>query len=99
VPPLNHERDGLDHRRKACHHWRVDTHADLHVAAALEWIGGLLGTESFATTAVGYTKLSAWLRSFGPVSLVGVEGTGSYWAGLARHLAGAWRPCRRGRPL
>jgi transposase len=67
----------------------VDTHADVHVAAALDRIGGLLGTESFATTPVGYAKLLAWLRSFGPVSLVGVEGTGSYGAGLARHLASA----------
>ena len=67
----------------------VDTHADVHVAAALNPIGGLLGTESFATTPAGYGQLLAWLRGFGPVSLVGVEGTGSYGAGLARHLAAA----------
>jgi transposase len=67
----------------------VDTHADVHVAAALDRTGGLLGTESFATTPVGYAKLLAWLRAFGPLNLVGVEGTGSYGAGLARHLAPA----------
>ena len=27
-----------------------------------------------------------WLRGFGPIALVGVEGTGSYGVGLARHL-------------
>jgi len=67
----------------------VDTHADAHVAAALDHIGGLLGTESFPTTPAGYDRLLAWLRSFGPVGLVGVEGTGSYGAGLTRQLVGA----------
>ena len=67
----------------------VDTHADAHVAAALDHIGGLLGTESFATTPAGYARLLRWLQSFGPVGLVGVEGTGSYGAGLTRHLVAA----------
>jgi transposase len=65
----------------------VDTHADTHVAAALDNVGGLLGTESFPTTPAGYARLVAWLQSFGTVGLVGVEGTGSYGAGLARYLA------------
>ena len=64
----------------------VDTHLDVHVAAALEEHGGLVGTASFDTTAAGYRKLLAWLASFGEVVLVGVEGTGSYGAGLTRHL-------------
>lgn len=67
----------------------VDTHADVHVAAALDHIGGLLGVESFPTTPAGYGRLLAWMRSFGPVGLVGVEGTGSYGAGLTRHLVAA----------
>ncbi|MDQ2726104.1 MAG: transposase [Actinomycetota bacterium] len=66
----------------------VDTHADIHVAAALDGIGGLLGTESFPTTPAGYAQV-AWLADFGTVGLVGVEGTGSYGAGLARHLVAA----------
>jgi transposase len=64
----------------------VDTHLDVHVAAALDRIGGLLGVESFPTTASGYSELLSWLASFGPVERVGIEGTGSYGAGLARHL-------------
>jgi transposase len=64
----------------------VDTHLDVHVAAALDERGGLLGTHAFPTTAAGYRALVAWLRGFGPVALVGVEGTGSYGVGLARHL-------------
>ena len=54
----------------------VDTHLDVHVAAALDERGALLGVESFATTAEGYKLLLGWLSDFGPVELVGVEGTG-----------------------
>jgi transposase len=64
----------------------VDTHADIHVAAAVDHLGGVLGTAEFDTTAAGYRRLLAWLRGFGPLHKVGVEGTGSYGAGLARHL-------------
>jgi transposase len=64
----------------------VDTHLDVHVAAALDDRGALLGVESFATTTEGYKLLLGWLSDFGPVELVGVEGTGSYGAGLTRHL-------------
>ena len=64
----------------------VDTHLDVHVAAALDSIGGLVGVESFPADATGYRRLLAWLRGFGTVELVGVEGTGSYGAGLTRHL-------------
>jgi transposase len=48
----------------------------------------VLGVESFATTRVGYAQLHGWLAGFGSVDRVGVEGTGAYGAGLARHLRG-----------
>jgi transposase len=64
----------------------VDTHLDVHVAAALDGIGGVLGTAPFPTTAAGYRELLAWLRSFGELGRVGVEGTGSYGVSLSRHL-------------
>jgi transposase len=67
----------------------VDTHAEVNVAAALDGIGGLLGTASFPTTPAGYRRLHQWLCDFGSLSLVGIEGTGSYGAGLARHLSAA----------
>ena len=65
------------------------THADLHVAAALDPLGGLLGVQEFPATAAGYASLLGWLSGFGDIALAGVEGTGSYGAGLARHLAAA----------
>ena len=66
----------------------VDTHLDVHVVAALDERGALLGVESFETTARGYRRALRWLRRFGDVELAGVEGTGSYGAGLTRHLLG-----------
>jgi transposase len=67
----------------------VDTHADVHVAAALDPVGGLLGVREFPVTPAGYARLLDWLAGFGTVCLVGIEGTGSYGAGLARHAAAA----------
>src|SRR5438034_2763037 len=64
----------------------VDTHLDVHVAAAVDANGGVLGVESFATTTIGFAELHHWVAGFGPVARVGVEGTGAYGAGLARHL-------------
>ncbi len=65
----------------------VDTHKDVHVAAVLDELGRLLATESFPTTRSGYRRLLRWMRSHGEVTAVGVEGCGSWGAGLARHLA------------
>ena len=66
----------------------VDTHADVHVVAALDAATGRsLGGQSFPTTADGYEALLAWLQGFGEVDSVGVESTGAWGAGLARHLA------------
>ena len=69
-------------------------------------LGAVLGTESFPTTAAGYRALLRWLRGFGALQRVGVEGTGSYGAGLARYLAGqdvevleVDRPSRRTRRM
>ena len=64
----------------------VDTHKDVHVAAALDHLGRELGTESFPTTPHGYRELLSWLSSFGQVKSVGVEATGSWGAGLSRFL-------------
>ena len=64
----------------------VDTHADVHVAAAIDHNGGLLGIESFTADQAGYESLVGWLVGFGEVTRIGVEGTGSWGVGLARFL-------------
>ncbi len=65
----------------------VDTHKDVHVAAVIDEVGRILGTASFETTSKGYGQLLGWMRSHGELDKGGVEGTGAYGAGLARHLA------------
>ncbi len=66
----------------------VDTHADQHVAAALDQHGRLLGTRTIPTTPTGYALLLAWAGAYGPIERVGIEGAGNYGAGLSRWLRG-----------
>jgi len=68
----------------------VDTHKDTHHAAVIDAVTGtLLGDREFAATGSGYRHLLDWLVSFGSVSKIGVEGTGSYGSGLCRFLLDA----------
>lgn len=67
----------------------VDTHKDLHVASVVNDSDQVLGTQSFATTRQGYRQMVQWMRSFGDIARVGVECTGTYGAGLLRHLLAA----------
>jgi transposase len=64
----------------------VDTHGKTHHAALVDQTGRELGDREFPATAAGYRQLLAWLRRFGLVVRVGIEGTGTYGAGLARYL-------------
>jgi transposase len=64
----------------------VDTHQDQHVAAVIDVEQNVLGTSTFPTTEAGYRDLTTWMRAFGALARVGVEGTGCYGAGLHRHL-------------
>jgi transposase len=65
----------------------VDTHGQTHHAGVVDQTGRVIGDQEFPATAAGYRALLAWLRSHGTVVKVGVEGTGTYGAGLARYLA------------
>lgn len=64
----------------------VDTHKDEHMAVALDGIGGHLSSCALPATRDGYEALLLWARELGRVVAFGVEGTGSYGSGLARHL-------------
>jgi transposase len=64
----------------------VDTHLDLHVAAVLDHTGRLLATQAFPASTRGYVALVTWAERFGAVERIGVEGTGTYGAGLARFV-------------
>lgn len=65
----------------------VDTHADTHTAAVTDHLGAVLGHRQFAADPQGYRSLLRWAQALGCVDIVGVEGTGSYGAGLTRYLA------------
>lgn len=67
----------------------VDTHKELHVAAVIDRSETVLAARSFSTTRAGYRALLAWIAEFGELARIGIEGTGSYGAGLTRHLAKA----------
>jgi transposase len=64
----------------------VDTHLDRHVAAVLDENGRLLDTQGFPASTRGYVALVTWAERYGRVERIGVEGTGTYGAGLARFV-------------
>jgi transposase len=64
----------------------VDTHKDRHVARAKDQVGRLLGELTFPAQTAGYRSVCEWAHRFGQVASWGIEGTGSYGAGLARYL-------------
>lgn len=81
----------------------VDTHRERHSACALDRLGRRLGTFDLSADPTGYRALERWACSLGEPAFA-LEGSGSYGAGLARHLveAGARvyeceRPTRRDR--
>jgi transposase len=61
----------------------VDTHAGVHVAGMVDQAGRVLGAREFPAAAAGHAAALAWVRGRGDLARVGVEGTGSYGAGLA----------------
>lgn len=64
----------------------VDTHKDVHIAVAITGLGAHLGTLSIPATATGYRQLVRWAVACGSIRAFGIEGTGSYGAGLSRAL-------------
>src|SRR5512132_2566632 len=82
----------------------VATHGQRHHAAVIDGVGRQRDDREFAASPAGYGALLEWLRGYGELDRVGVEGTGTYGVALTRHLreAGAVvvevdRPDRRAR--
>ena len=67
----------------------VDTHADTHHVALINEYGKRLADKKFVATIAGYRDIVTYITAAGHVTAVGVEGTGSYGAGLTRHLTAA----------
>jgi transposase len=64
----------------------VDTHKHLHVAVALDELGARVGELTIGADSVGYAALASWAEQLGRPRAFGIEGTGSYGAGLASFL-------------
>lgn len=64
----------------------IDTHAEVHAVAALDERGRLLDSTTVPTSLAGFQALLEWAAGFGTIDRIGVEGTGSYGAGVARWL-------------
>ena len=67
----------------------IDTHKDTHTAALVDRDGLVVGSAVFPTTGAGYRQLLGWMQTAGILARVGVEGTGSYGAGICRQLTAA----------
>ena len=65
----------------------VDTHADAHWLCVLDAVGRPLLSEAFPATPEGYDALAAAVAGAGEPIAIGVEGTATYGAGLARRLS------------
>ena len=71
----------------------VDTHADVHVAAALDPIGGLLGVQEFPVTPAGYAQLLGWLAGSGRCAWSASRGpaaTALAWPATSREPGCGW---------
>jgi transposase len=64
----------------------VDTHKEQHLAVALDALGQLLAEITITANLAGYRKLTDWLTGLDGQVLVGIEGAGSYGAGLCEYL-------------
>lgn len=77
----------------------VDTHKDTHhVAVGSAATGAGLGDMQVPATPAGYDQPRDFVRSHGRIRMIGIEGTGSYGAGLARAPGGRRRADPRGHP-
>lgn len=64
----------------------VDTHKSNHIAVVINAHGARLGSTTIPATQKGYRDLETWAARFGRIKAFGIEGTGSYGAGLSRNL-------------
>lgn len=67
----------------------IDTRKLTHHVAVVDHLGRCVADHQFNTTEVGHAELDDFLQAHGHVDRVGVEGTGSYGAGIARALSSA----------
>ena len=65
----------------------LDTHRDTHALCVIDRVGRVLRTGTYSADAAGYDEIASAIGEPGDCAVVGIEGTGSYGAGVARRLA------------
>jgi transposase len=81
----------IPHQNRPCIVVGVDTHKHTHVAVALDQLGAVLDSTTITVNRAGYARLRNWATGLaaeydGAPVVFGIEGTGSYGAGLASFL-------------
>jgi transposase len=64
----------------------VDTHKLEHAICVLDALGQVIGERTISADHRGYAELVRWIGKLGDEVVVGIEGAGSYGAGLCEHL-------------
>jgi transposase len=67
----------------------VDTHKATLAACAIDDLGRAIGEETFSNDPAGHAAFIAWARVIAPEVTIGVEGSSSFGAPLARAVQGA----------
>jgi transposase len=67
----------------------IDTHKATLAACAIDELGRAIGEETFANDPAGHLAFIAWARLVAPEATIGVEGSASFGAPLARAVQGA----------
>jgi transposase len=64
----------------------IDTHKRTHTVALTDKAGNHIAARQFAADRKGYAAAYKWMCSFGTITKAGIEGTGSYGAGICLYL-------------
>lgn len=64
----------------------VDTHKHEHAVCALDDLGQIVAEHTITADRRGSTRLADWIRQLPDAVVVGIEGAGSYGAGLCEYL-------------
>ena len=72
----------------------VDSHKSSLAVGALNEVGRLEEVREFTNDQRGHESMLTWIQQHGPERVIGIEGSGSYGAGLARRLLEAGEDVR-----
>jgi transposase len=72
----------------------IDSHKETLAAAAIDELGKVAAVREFSNSPRGHRKLQGWVRARGTNRTIGIEGSGAYGAGAARHLLAAGEDVR-----